>query len=230
MNIPRSPHNWKVTPGQAVEIQKKLSLQVCQKRPLPEIRIVAGIDAAYSADGKRCIAGVILWDRQEREVIEKHIAVRPLEFPYIPGLLSFREMPAALAALRKLQHCPDAIICDGQGIAHPRRFGIACHVGVIAKIPTIGCGKSRLIGSYTAPANKRGSASPLSVQKEVVGTVLCTKDRVKPLFVSVGHLIDLPTAEQLVLACATGYRLPEPTRLADHLVSDFKKRGRFGRL
>ena len=144
---------------------------------------------------------------------------RKCTLPYIPGLLSFREAPAVIAALRKLQETPDVILCDGQGIAHPRRLGIASHVGVVTGLATIGCAKSRLTGHYTEPGTRKGSMSPLLDGNERVGTVIRTRDNVRPVFVSVGHLVDLPYAEQVVLTCAIKYRLPEPTRLADQLVN-----------
>jgi deoxyribonuclease V len=141
----------------------------------------------------------------------------------VPGLLSFREAPAVLAALRRLRTVPDALICDGQGLAHPRRFGLACHVGLIADLPAVGCGKSRLCGEHREPGRRRGSRARLVHDGEVVGTVLRTRVGVKPVYVSVGHRIDLPAAERLVLDCAVRFRLPEPTRLADALVGAAKR-------
>jgi deoxyribonuclease V len=148
--------------------------------------------------------------------------VRKLTFPYVPGLLSFREAPAVLAALGKLGNRPDTIMCDAHGLAHPRRFGLACHVGVICGVPTIGCAKSRLIGTHCEPGPGRGSRSPLRHEGEVIAAILRTRTAVKPVFVSVGHLCDLETAISLVLACAVHFRLPEPTRLADRLVARTK--------
>lgn len=144
-------------------------------------------------------------------------------FPYIPGLLTFREAPAIIAALRNLKHSPDILLCDGQGIAHPRRLGIACHLGLLVDMPAIGCAKSRLIGHYQEPALEKGARTPLLIGQEQVGSVVRTRENVKPVFVSIGHKIDLPTAEQIVLTCATRYRLPEPTRLADQLVAAAKR-------
>jgi deoxyribonuclease V len=145
-----------------------------------------------------------------------------VRFPYVPGLLSFREAPALLAAIRKLKAEPDAFIFDGQGLAHPRRFGLACHVGVLIDRPSVGCAKSRLIGSHDDPGRRRGSSAPLVDADQRVGTVLRTRDKVKCVYVSVGHRVSLSTAERLVLACCTRYRLPEPTRLADQLVARAK--------
>ena len=191
---------------------------VSQTRPAGEIRFIAGLDGAFSRDGTHCIAGVVLWDAVERRVVEQHTARRKLAFPYIPGLLSFREVPAWVAALRKLSRVPDLLMCDGQGIAHPRRFGIASHIGVLSGLPAIGCAKSRLTGTHPEPPTRRGGRAPLINHEEVIGTVLRTQRGVRPLYVSIGHLFDLASAEAIVLACAIDYRLPEPTRLADRLV------------
>lgn len=230
MKIPRPPHNWSVTPRQAVVIQKKLALAVSQVALPRKIRLVAGVDAAFSHDYEHCLGGVVLWDLRDNIVVEQHTATRRLTFPYIPGLLSFREAPALIAALRKLRMVPDLIMCDGQGLAHPRRLGIACHLGLIASLPAVGCAKSRLVGAYREPWLRRGSRSPLLDKGEVVGIVLRTRDKVKAVFVSVGHKIDLTGAEEVVLACGAGYRLPEPTRLADQLVASIKRRGVYNEL
>jgi deoxyribonuclease V len=200
-----------------------MASRVVLTRPPSDLRLVAGLDAAFSRDGQRCLAAVVLWDVPGRQVREQRTAWRKITFPYIPGLLSFREVPALLAALRKLQQVPDALMCDGQGLAHPRRFGLACHLGVICGLPTIGCAKSRLVGVHTEPNRERGAGAPLLDQNQVIGTVLRTQTGVKPVYVSIGHRMDLPTAERIVLSCATTYRLPEPTRLADRLVAAKKK-------
>lgn len=223
MHIARPPHNWRVSPKKAVAIQQKLAPMRRAVAPEIPMQLIAGVDAAYSRDGRFCIAGVILWSLPAREIMEQHLAVLPLRFPYIPGLLTFREGPAIIAALRKLRHRPDALICDGQGISHPRRCGIATHIGILIDLPTIGCAKSRLLGTYHDPGPRRGDRSPLTDKEEVVGAAVRTRDNVKPVLVSVGHNIDLATAEYLILSCCTGYRLPEPTRLADHLVAAAKR-------
>ena len=222
MNIPRPPHRWSVSTAEATAIQRRLANAVESCRPPQPIRLVAGVDAAFTAEQQLCVAGVVLWDLAQREVIEQHTASRKLSFPYVPGLLSFRETPAVLAALRKLRCDPDAVMCDAHGIAHPRRFGLACHVGVICRVPTVGCAKSRLIGTHREPRLERGSTSPLVHKGNELARVLRTKSGVKPVFVSVGHLCDLESAVSLVLDCATRYRLPEPTRLADRLVARAK--------
>jgi deoxyribonuclease V len=210
-----------LNPRQAVQLQRRLAGLVRTTPPAnaQAIRRIAGLDAAFSPDGKRCLAGVILWDLQERHVIEAHTTARPVAFPYVPGLLSFREAPALLEALRQLQQRPDLLLCDGQGLAHPRRFGIACHLGVLCDLPSIGCAKSRLVGIHSPLGDQRGARAWLEDRGETVGLVLRSRSSVRPLYVSIGHQMDLATAEPLVLACCVGYRLPEPTRLADRLVA-----------
>jgi deoxyribonuclease V len=223
MNVPRPPHRWSVTPQRAMDLQRRLAVRVRQLALACPPRLVAGVDAVFSADDRYCLAAVVLWDMDRRAVIEQHVAVRRLRFPYVPGLLSFREAPAALAVLRRLRTPPDAVLYDGHGRAHPRRFGIACHIGVSLDQPTVGCAKSRLVGTHREPGSRRGAAVPLIDDGEVVGTVLRTQHGVKPVFVSVGHRIDLAGARRLVLACAVRYRLPEPTRLADQLAGAAKR-------
>jgi len=181
------------------------------------VRWVAGLDAAFSPDGRFCVGAVVLWDRRSGEAVEQQIAWRPLTFPYIPGLLSFREAPALLAALDKLQRQPDLLMCDGQGQAHPRRFGLACHVGILTDAPAIGCAKSILIGEHPSLPQRKGSRVPLTDRGSVIGEVLRTRMAVRPVYVSVGHRVALREATTLVLSCAIRYRLPEPTRLADAL-------------
>jgi deoxyribonuclease V len=218
MRIPRIPHRWSLSPREAIALQKRMAALV---QPMPvtdEPRWIAGLDAAFSADGRECIGAVVLWDIVERQACEQHTAHRELTFPYIPGLLSFREMPALLDALRQLKRVPDVLMCDGQGLAHPRRFGLACHLGVICSLPTLGCAKTRLVGVHAELDRERGAQAPLWHRGEIVGSVLRTQTGVKPVYVSIGHLIDLPTAERIVLSSAITSRLPEPTRLADRLV------------
>ena len=203
-------------------VQRRLAerVQVTPLRGAP--RFVAGLDAAF--EGERCIAGVVLWDLRLQRVVEERVVVRPLRFPYVPGLLSFREAPALLAALRLLRSEPDVLVCDGHGLAHPRRFGIACHVGVLTGLPTVGCAKSRLVGAYVDPARRRGASTPLVDAGLVIGSALRTQADAKPLFVSVGHRVDLRSSLRLVLACARDRRLAEPVRLADRLVAAAKPR------
>lgn len=188
--------------------------------PAPKnARLFGGADVAFSKDGAQVVAGVLVWDAQRDEIVEQRVARVACPLPYIPGLLSFRETPGILAALRKLSTQPDVMLCDAQGIAHPRRLGLASHLGLWINIPTVGCAKSRLCGEHEDPGTAKGSQTPLMYHNERVGTVLRTRENVKPLFVSPGHLCDHATAVRLTLAAVTRYRLPEPTRLADKLVS-----------
>lgn len=224
MHVPKAPHSWRVSPKRAVQIQRELADRV-RIEPLATVcNLVAGTDLAFDDGGSICIAGVVLWDVQRRRIIEQHVVRRKVSFPYVPGLLSFREAPAILAALRKLRRTPDVVMCDGQGMAHPRRFGIASHVGVILDRPTIGCAKSRLTGEYREPGMRRGCRTKLHDRGDVIGAVLRSRDNVRCVYVSVGHRVDLATASRLVLTCSIGRRLPEPTRLADKLVAAEKMR------
>jgi deoxyribonuclease V len=212
-------HNWNLSYSQAITLQK----QLCEKVQLVELKnhpkTIAGIDCAFSRDKKRIIACVVLLKLPGFEPIETENAVQKLTFPYIPGLLSFRESPACIAAVEKLKHEPDAFIIDGQGIAHPRRFGLACHLGLFFDKPTVGCAKSRLTGSFEDPAPEKGSFSPLKDGREVIGAVVRTRTNVEPVFVSVGNKCSLKNAIEITLNCITKYRIPEPTRLAHQLVS-----------
>lgn len=213
-------HDWNLTPLEAIALQKQLALQVKIQKPQEPLRYILGVDCAPSQDYNFYYAAAVLWDNQERKVLEHHIAKAPLTFPYVPGLLSFRELPAVLAAVQKVQQPPEVIMVDGHGIAHPRAFGIACHLGVLLNYPTFGCGKSRLYGRYIEPGEKRGAITDLLAKDgTVIGKVVRTRDKVKPVFVSIGNLMDIETAVNLVLACGNGYRLPEPTRQADRLVA-----------
>jgi len=226
MKIQRVPHSWSVTPAQAVAIQRKLAARVVCRGRMPTPRLVAGADLAFSPDGKDCVAGVVVWDVLRREIVESRragIVRRAVQFRYVPGLLTFREAPALLAALKQL-HCePDVFMFDGQGYAHPRRFGLACHMGVLLDRPSVGCAKTILIGRCIPPAQQRGATSDLIHNGERVGMAVRTRDRVKPLYVSIGHRMSLSSAVRVVLACCNGFRLPEPTRLADKFVR--KERG-----
>lgn len=219
VRVTRAPHRWAVSPAAAAAIQRRLAPLVRRRGPLGTVRYVAGLDSGLSRDGTRCVGAVVLWDLRADTVIERRVTARRLTFPYVPGLLSFREAPVLLAGLRRLGHRPDVIMCDGHGLAHPRRFGLACHIGLLAGVPTIGCAKSRLIGHHREPGRRRGLRTALREGAERLGTVLRTQDGVRPVFVSIGHRITLSAAERVVLGCAVHYRLPEPTRLADHLVT-----------
>ncbi len=224
MNIPRAPHRWNLSPKQAVAVQRRLCDQVRLEAAAVPDRI-AGIDCAFLNDS--IIAVAVVWDVAGREVLETRAARAPLKFPYVPGLLSLREVPVMLAVLRRLKTAFQGVLCDGQGIAHPRRVGLASHLGLVIRIPTVGCAKSRLCGTHREPGKKRGSVAPLMDDGERIGSVLRTRDGVRPIYVSPGHLCDHASSIAWVLACGAGFRLPEPTRLADKLVARYKKTGRF---
>lgn len=217
-------HDWNLSPSAAIELQKQLAYEVIETDDfkLP-IKTVAGIDLGYDAKTDTCRAVVVVLNFPQLDLIEQAEAILPIQFPYVPGLLSFRETPAAIKALEKLKNAPDLILCDGQGIAHPRRFGIACHIGLIANVPTIGVAKSILVGKFDDLGEKRGSTAALIYKNQEVGVALRTKDKVQPVYVSLGHKISQSTAVDYVLQCAPKYRLPETTRLADQLASFRKK-------
>ncbi len=220
----KAEHRWDVSPREAAEIQRELAGRVrAETAPGWDPAVVAGLDVAFPAG--ECVAAAVAWDVRERCVIAERVVRRPLAFPYVPGLLSFREAPAVLAALAALPPGVGALLCDGHGVAHPRRFGLACHVGVLAGLPAVGCAKSVLVGEHPEPGPERGARAPLVHRGERVGTVLRTRDRVRPVFVSVGHLVDLAAAERLALDCAIGFRLPEPIRRADAVVSRARRPG-----
>jgi deoxyribonuclease V len=217
-------HDWNLTPQQAIELQKQFAYEVVAEDKFEKpVETVAGIDLGYDLKTDTSRAVVVVLKFPELTLIESAEALLPIQFPYVPGLLSFRETPVAVRALEKLKVAPDLILCDGQGIAHPRRFGIACHIGLLTGVPSIGVAKSLLVGKYGALGEERGSTAPLVYRNEEVGVVLRTKNKVQPLYVSVGHKISLATAVSYVLACAPKYRLPETTRLADQMASFRKK-------
>ncbi|MEQ8861129.1 MAG: endonuclease V [Pseudomonadales bacterium] len=221
MRVPRAPHAWRLTPKQAVAVQRRLAGRVrLQPAPLPE-RVV-GLDCAFLAE--RILAAAVVWDVAAGVVVEQRTASDVLRFPYVPGLLSFREVPVLLKLLRRLETPVAGILCDGQGIAHPRRLGLAAHLGLIVGLPTVGCAKSRLCGTHEEPGPERGAAVPLLDGPERIGTVVRSRDGGRPLYVSPGHLADHVSSVAWVLAMGRGYRLPEPTRLADRLVAQRKQR------
>jgi deoxyribonuclease V len=251
-------HRWDVTPAEASRIQLRLRERLERERGKTfsrgsKVKLVAGCDLAFRLPERRswehgtgrAIAGVVVFTFPELVEVERLSIEMPLTFPYVPGLLSFREVPALLAAFARLKSVPDLIFCDGQGTAHPRRFGLACHLGMLLDTPTIGCAKSLLIGDYREPAAKAGSWSPLlaprkkeskasarsterssarrSANRETIGAVLRTRDAVKPIFVSQGYCITLARAIEFTLAVCDGYRIPRPTREADHFVEAVKR-------
>jgi deoxyribonuclease V len=214
-------HQWSLSIEDAVAIQEQLSREVItEDRFNQPVQYVAGVDMGFEANGTISRAAVVVLSFPDLQVQETHLAYRPTTFPYIPGFLSFREVPAVLDALEKLTITPDIILCDGQGIAHPRRFGIACHLGVLIDMPTIGVAKSLLVGKYELLPEEKGSYQPLIHKGETIGAVLRSRTGVRPLYVSPGHRLSLPTAIDYVLRCTTKYRLPETTRIADKLASN----------
>ncbi len=215
----RLRHSWNLTPAAAIALQHRLRSKVVRTgRPQP-VRYVAGTDVGFERGGGITRAAVAVLSFPGLELVDHAIARLPTHFPYVPGLLSFREMPALLIALDRLKTRPDLLLCDGQGLAHPRRFGIACHIGVTCGIPSIGVAKSRLVGEHGQPMQVRGAWVPLKDHGEAIGAVLRTKPRTLPLYVSIGHRISLPLAVRYVMACTTKYRLPETTRWAHRLAS-----------
>lgn len=213
-------HPWDVTPAQAREIQNGLKKNVvCRDQLTDKLTRVAGIDVGFENQGKITRAAAVVLSFPDLELLESAIARKPTMFPYVPGLLSFREIPTVLEALGKLRTLPDLLLCDGQGFAHPRRFGLACHLGVLTDIPSIGVGKTRLIGTYGEVPEQRGAWTSLVQRNEVIGAVLRTRKAVKPIFVSLGHRISLETSVTKVMACTTRFKLPETTRWAHRLAS-----------
>jgi deoxyribonuclease V len=218
-------HRWDVTPAEARALQTELRGRVELRDRLGRLHRVAGADVAFdgSGEGREAIAAVVVFSYPGWEELECAIARRPLTFPYVPGLLSFREIPAILAALELLQKTPDLIFCDGQGYAHPRRFGLASHLGVLLDVPTIGCAKSRLIGTHREPGARPGSWTPLMDDEERIGAVLCTRAGSRPLYISCGHRVSLERAVSLTLEACDGPRVPLPTRRADRCVAQAKR-------
>ena len=211
-------HSWQVSSAEALDIQWRLAAQVSRNSEITTPHFIAGVDiSAQQAQGVATGAVVVL-SYPELRVVETKVAQGELTFPYIPGLLSFRESPLILAACERLTFTPDLIMVDGQGIAHPRRMGLASHLGLFLNTPTIGCAKSRLCGSHEVPGDEPGSYTEVIDRGETIGVGLRTKLGVKPVYVSIGHKIDLQAAIYWVLECCRGYRLPEPTRLA-HLAA-----------
>ncbi len=208
----------------AVQLQKKLKTMVKKTKIKKSIKTIAGLDCAFSKDKKQIFASVVMLKFPGLEPIESAYAVDEVKMPYVPGLLSFREAPACIKAAQKLKHTPDLFLVDGQGIAHPRRLGIAAHLGLFFQIPTIGCAKSRLTGTYRQPQPQKGKHTLLYDKDEIIGAVLRTRTNVKPVFVSIGHLCTLEDALKYTLKCSIKYRLPEPARIAHNQVAKIKKK------
>lgn len=223
------PHRWDVTPKEAAQLQLELRSRLKRQRDFGEIRTVAGADIALEGSGRaggqtRAMgyAGVIVYSFPALEEVERQSAQRLLTFPYVPGLLVFREGPVLLDAFAKLRTEPDLLLFDAHGYSHPRRFGLACHLSVVLDRPGIGVAKSLLIGRYEEPPDQVGAWTPLVDSEETIGGVLRTRQGVQPVFISIGHRLDLESAVQCALACTDGTRIPKPTREADHFVEQLK--------
>lgn len=223
--ISRQPFDlfsFDITAKEAIALQKQMASQVSLQTEEIQVRYIAGVDVGFEEDGKVTRAVIAVLDAVTLQLVTSSLAKLPTSFPYVPGLLSFRELPAVLKAYEQLEITPDVLLCDGQGIAHPRRFGIASHLGVLIDKPTIGIGKTRLIGHYQEPSNSKGEWEPLLHKGERIGTVLRTRMNCKPLFVSPGHQVDHQQSIDLCLQATTRFKLPETTRHAHHIASNLK--------
>ena len=216
-------HRWDLSPRKAAAVQRELRSQLVLEDRLGRVRLVAGADIALDRREKLGFGGVVVFSFPDMRLVEFATAVRPLTFPYVPGLLAFREAPVLLAAFERLSSRPDVVVFDAHGYAHPRRMGLASHLGLVLDVPSIGCAKSVLVGRYEEPGEERGSWSPLVDGGETIGAAVRTRARVRPVFVSVGHRVSLSTAVGLILSCSSGYRVPVPTREADKLVGRLKR-------
>jgi deoxyribonuclease V len=214
---------WNLSPQEAMRLQETLRERVEREDRFGTLQFVAGADLAFDPETNLAFAGVIVYQLPQLREVERRTARRTLHFPYVPGLLSFRESPVLLAAFEQLRIEPDVILVDGHGIAHPRRFGIACHLGLLLDKPTIGCAKSILVGEAAEPGARAGSSALLVDKGETVGIVLRTRDRVKPIYVTTGHRVSLESAVRITQQCLDGFRIPKPTREADHLVRDLRR-------
>ncbi len=219
-------HAWNLSSQEAIALQKSLAGRISLQDDLPPLlKTVAGVDVSYQRHGDMFFAAVALLRFPDLIPIEEVTAQQRVSFPYVPGLLSFRELPVVLDAFRQLQQVPDVVLVDGQGIAHPRRLGLASHLGLWLGLPTVGCAKSRLCGEHGTVGDQRGDRVPLLFDGNEIGTVLTTRSGVKPLYVSPGHKISVNSAVELTLQCGGRYRLPEPTRLAHHLANSTRQAG-----
>jgi len=221
-------HAWDLSTTEARDLQLSLAGRINTKQPFGSWQTVAAADVSWDKKGRALYAAVVVVRAGTFELVERVGVAAPARFPYVPGLLSFREAPGLLAAFEQLSNRPDVVLCDGHGFAHPRRFGVTCHLGLWLNLPTVGCAKSRLCGTFEQPGPNRGDRSPLLDNGEVLGAVLRTRARVKPLFISSGHLCDLESAVGLVLATTTRFRLPEPSRLAHAYGNDIRRAVKVG--
>ena len=209
-----------LTVADARKWQQEMATQVICEDRFTNIHTVAGVDVGFEEKGSVTRAAIAVLSFPQLQLLDYSIARLPTNMPYIPGLLSFRETPAVLSALQQLEFQPDLLLCDGQGIAHPRRLGVASHIGLLTGLPTIGVAKQKLCGEHRQLSDEKGSMTPLQDDKEVIGTVLRSRTGIKPLYVSIGHKVSLASSVQFVQACLAGYKLPEPIRWADGLASN----------
>jgi len=222
---PAPRHDFDLTIADARALQERLAGRVVARDAFGPVRRIAGADVSYDRGSPRLHAAVVVLDAASGALLERAGVVREVRFPYVPGFLSFRELPPLLDAFARLSEPPDLVVCDGQGFAHPRRFGLACHLGVWLDLPAIGCAKTRLVGTHREPGPRRGATTRLVDEGETVGCVLRTRPLVKPVFVSVGHRVSLATARRLVLSLARRHRLPEPVRAAHAEVNRLRREG-----
>ncbi|HUR52864.1 MAG TPA: deoxyribonuclease V [Gemmataceae bacterium] len=223
MNIPHL-HDWPTTEAEAVALQHDLAARVDVSAPLASFDTVAGCDIAYHLTDPILYAAVVVLDARDLSVVEEQVVTREVKFPYIPGLLSFREIPPLLSAFSSLRHAPDVVMLDGQGVAHPRRFGLACHLGLWLDLPCLGCAKSWLLGEYDEPGPNVGDRAPLTVNGDAVGVVMRSAGGAKPVFVSPGHKLDVASAVEVVRRTLSGFRHPAPTRAA-HMAGNRARAG-----
>ncbi len=226
--MPEDLHRWDLTPDEAVDLQRELAGRVDVSPPLGTVQTIAGCDIAYHLTEPILFAAVVVVRVSDQAELERSVVTREVTFPYVPGLLSFREAPAILEAFRGLLARPDSVMLDAQGVAHPRRFGLACHLGLWLDLPTVGCAKSWLVGDHEEPGPEAGDTSPLTIDGESVGVVMRSAAGAKPVYVSPGHKIDVAGAAALVRATLSGYRHPTPTRLAHMAANDARARASAG--
>lgn len=216
-------HSWDLSPEEARVLQRQLA-QSLKLQPLPEqFDILGSADIGYVPSANRLVAAMLTFRWPTLELLETAHVIDEIRFPYIPGLLSFREIPSLLETYQKFEHPPQVLLCDGQGIAHPRKLGIAAHLGLCLGIPTVGCAKKLLCGKHEPLELRRGNYTPLIYRKEVVGYVFCSRDKVKPLYISPGHLADLESSRKIIEQCLGRYRLPEPLRQAHNLATQLRQ-------
>lgn len=221
-------HRWNVTPRRAAAIQTALRQRLVVRGGPSRPKLVAGADVSYDRHSDAIHAAVVVLAWPGLEMVAAATATGRARFPYIPGYLSFREIPILLEAFRRLRERPDLLLCDGQGIAHPRGFGLASHLGMVLDVPSIGCAKTRLVGDHDEPSARAGASVPLIFEGRRVGAVVRTRDGVKPIYVSPGHRVGMACAVRWSLACCAGYRVPEPTRRAHIEVNRVRRRPRGG--